>query len=73
VEGVLPMLVKGGLLFCSCNTADYEPGLFLQQVEMAVRKGNRQILKGFYVPQPPDFPITRDEPAYLKTAWFQLD
>ena len=22
-----------------------------------------------YVPQPPDFPITREEPSHLKTLW----
>ena len=24
------------------------------------------------MPQPPDFPITREEPAYLKTLWLRL-
>jgi len=24
------------------------------------------------VPQPPDFPISREEPAYLKTVWVKV-
>jgi hypothetical protein len=24
------------------------------------------------VPQPPDFPISREEPAYLKTFWVRV-
>jgi hypothetical protein len=26
-----------------------------------------------YVPQPPDFPVSREEPAYLKTVWIRVD
>jgi hypothetical protein len=25
-----------------------------------------------YVPQPPDFPVSREEPAYLKTVWMRV-
>ena len=25
-----------------------------------------------YVPQPPDFPVSRSEPAYLKTVWLWI-
>jgi hypothetical protein len=28
--------------------------------------------KKHYVPQPPDFPVHREEPAYLKTAWIKF-
>jgi hypothetical protein len=31
------------------------------------------LVRSFYVPQPPDFPITRAEPGYLKTVWLQFD
>jgi len=24
------------------------------------------------VPQPPDFPVSRAEPAYLKTVWLRI-
>jgi len=37
-----------------------------------VQRAGRQITQQHYVPQPPDFPITRDEPAHLKTAWFRV-
>ena len=38
----------------------------------AIRAAGRSLLQQHYVPQPPDFPITRAEPAYLKTGWFQV-
>jgi len=25
-----------------------------------------------YVPQPPDFPVSRPDPAYLKTVWLRI-
>ncbi|MDB6020183.1 MAG: Pseudouridine synthase, partial [Pedosphaera sp.] len=30
------------------------------------------ILQQHYAPQPPDFPVHRDEPAYLKTVWVRV-
>ena len=32
----------------------------------------RKIVQQHYVPQPPDFPISRAEPAYLKTVWLRV-
>jgi hypothetical protein len=31
------------------------------------------VVRRHYAPQPPDFPIERAEPAYLKTIWLQVD
>jgi len=33
----------------------------------------RRIVSERYIPQPPDFPVSREEPAYLKTVWLRLD
>jgi 23S rRNA (cytosine1962-C5)-methyltransferase len=72
VAAALPLLKPDGVLFASTNAAGLAPGVFLEQVEAAVRFARREILQRHYVPQPPDFPVTRTEPAYLKTVWLQI-
>ena len=72
VAAALPVLKAGGVLFASTNAADWEPERFLASIEGAVRAARRTILLRHYVPQPPDFPISRSEPAYLKTVWLRL-
>ncbi len=68
----LPVLKPGGILFASTNVADWPPEDFLANLDAAVRGAKRKILKQHYVPQPPDFPISRAEPAYLKTVWLRI-
>ena len=72
VTAALPVLKPGGILLASTNAADWPPEKFLASVEAAVRAAKRKILKQHYVPQPPDFPVSRDEPAYLKTVWVKV-
>ncbi len=72
VEAALPLLRPGGLLFASTNAAKLEPERFLEAIRDAVAKARRKVLQQHYVPQPPDFPISRGEPAYLKTAWVRV-
>ena len=72
VTAALPVLKPGGILLASTNAADWPPEKFLASVEAAVRAAKRKILKQHYVPQPPDFPVSRDEPAYLKTVWVKI-
>jgi 23S rRNA (cytosine1962-C5)-methyltransferase len=72
VAATLPVLKPGGVLLASTNAADWEPEEFLADVESAIRDAQRKILARHYVPQPPDFPISRDEPAYLKTVWLRV-
>ena len=72
VTAALPVLKPGGVLLASTNAAEWPPEKFLSLVESAIHTANRKILKQFYVPQPPDFPINRAEPAYLKTAWIKI-
>ena len=49
-----------------------ETGCGKEVVAKAIHGANRQILQQHYVPQPPDFPISRAEPAYLKTVWLRV-
>ncbi len=72
VTAALPVLKPGGVLLASTNAADWPPEDFLADVEAAVHGAKRKILQRHYVPQPPDFPISRAEPAYLKTVWMRI-
>jgi len=72
VKAALPVLNSGGVLFASTNAAELSPERFLSQINEAVGDARRKIVQQLYVPQPPDFPISRDEPAYLKTVWLRV-
>lgn len=72
VTAVLPVLARGGVLLASTNAAELLPEKFLDQIAVAVRGAARKIVQQHYVPQPPDFPISRNEPAYLKTVWLRI-
>ncbi len=72
VTAALPVLKPNGVLLASTNAADWPPEKFLAEIEKAVLQARRKILKQHYVPQPPDFPISREEPAYLKTVWLKI-
>jgi len=73
VTAALPLLSLGGVLFASTNAANWPPEEFLAAIEAAIRPARRKILQQHYVPQPPDFPVSRSEPAYLKTVWLRLE
>ncbi len=72
ITAALPILKSGGVLLASTNAAEFSPEEFLADIETAVRAAKRKIVKQHYVPQPPDFPISREEPAYLKTVWLKI-
>jgi 23S rRNA (cytosine1962-C5)-methyltransferase len=72
VTAALAVLKPGGVLLASTNAADWPPEKFLADVDAAVHGAKRKILQRHYVPQPPDFPISRAEPAYLKTVWLRI-
>ena len=72
VAAALPLLQPEGILFASTNAAGLPPQAFLGAIEAAVRAAGRRIVQRHYAPQPPDFPITRAEPAYLKTVWMRV-
>jgi 23S rRNA (cytosine1962-C5)-methyltransferase len=72
VTAALAALKPGGVLLASTNAAELPPEDFLADVSAAIRAAGRKILQQQYVPQPPDFPISRSEPAYLKTVWLRV-
>jgi 23S rRNA (cytosine1962-C5)-methyltransferase len=72
VETALPLLKAGGVLFSSTNAAEWAPQDFVGTVDKAIRSQRRRVLQEHYTPQPADFPISRAEPAYLKTVWMRV-
>jgi len=72
IDAALPLLSRDGILLASANTATLPPDRFLEMITQAIIRAGRRILQQHYFPQPPDFPIHRDEPAYLKTVWLRV-
>ena len=72
VSLALPLLRPNGVLLASTNTARLGPEPFIGQVHEAILRAGRSVIQEHYVPQPPDFPVTREEPAYLKTLWLRV-
>ncbi len=72
VGHALRVLKPGGVLLASTNAARLLPETFLAQIRGAVLAAGRRPVQEHYVPQPPDFPVSRDEPAYLKTVWLRV-
>ena len=72
VSAALPLIKRNGVLFASTNAAKLKPEDFLKSIAQAISSAGRKILQQQYVPQPPDFPITREQPGYLKTVWMRL-
>jgi len=68
----LPLLKPGGVLFASTNCATLAPEEFLASIASALAQARCRAVQEHYFPQPPDFPITRQEPAYLKTVWLRV-
>jgi len=73
ISAALPVLERGGVLLASTNAARLDPERFAAMIEESVKSARRKIVQRQYVPQPPDFPITREEPSYLKTIWLRID
>jgi 23S rRNA (cytosine1962-C5)-methyltransferase len=72
VIAALRVLKRPGTLFASSNAADWPAEEFCVAVESAVCRAGRKSVAMHYAPQPPDFPVSREEPAYLKTVWHHL-
>lgn len=72
LEAALPVLEPGGVVLASTNAADWEPEAFVECVRRSVGTVGRDVRSLHYAPQPPDFPVTRHEPAHLKTVWVRV-
>lgn len=73
VVRALSVLNPGGVILACCNTARLSADRFMSNVEKAVSGENRQIRRRWIPDQPPDFPETPAEPAYLKQIWMSID
>lgn len=73
VTAAVALLRPGGVLLASTNAAGWDSGEFLATLHSTLTAQSRRVSGEHYCPQPPDFPISRGEPAYLKTAWLRID
>ncbi len=72
VTSTAGVLAPGGVLFASTNAARLDPALWREQVAEGLKAAGREATKSLFIPQPPDFPTSRDEPGYLKTLWLKV-
>lgn len=68
----LPLLAPDGVLLASTNAARLRPEVFIDDVREAVHRSGREVVQERFQPQPPDFPMSREEPGYLKTLWMRV-
>jgi 23S rRNA (cytosine1962-C5)-methyltransferase len=73
VSQALPLLRSRGVMFASCNSATWAAEAFIETIKTSIYSAKRQIAQEHYFPQPPDFPVSREEPAYLKTVWLRVE
>jgi 23S rRNA (cytosine1962-C5)-methyltransferase len=73
LAAALPLLKPGGLMLASSNAATLAPEKFLDAIDRSLAQSRRRVVARQYIPQPPDFPVHRAEPAHLKTIWLQID
>jgi 23S rRNA (cytosine1962-C5)-methyltransferase len=67
-----PLVKPGGVLFASTNAAGVTPETFLETLDAALASAGRRARARHYAPQSPDYPVSRAEPAHLKTVWLRL-
>jgi 23S rRNA (cytosine1962-C5)-methyltransferase len=72
VSAALPLLGPKGVLLASSNAANLGPEKFIETIDHSCATAGRKVLQRHYVPQPIDFRITKEEPAYLKTIWLRV-
>ena len=66
------LLQEQGALFVATNAAAYAPERLVATVCAAVQRAGLSVVAQHYAPQPPDFPLSRAQPAHLKTLWLRL-
>jgi 23S rRNA (cytosine1962-C5)-methyltransferase len=72
VGAAAPLVKPGGVLFVSTNAAGIGWSAFRGSVTRALERLRREVARECAVSQPPDFPVTRGQPAHLKTVWVRL-
>lgn len=73
IEVAVKCVKKGGIMLACCNTVGWKPTEFLAAVGRGVHAAGRKICTRLYCSQPPDFPSTTGEPAYLKSLWMVIE
>jgi 23S rRNA (cytosine1962-C5)-methyltransferase len=73
VAAAARVLAPGGFLLASTNAGALRPAAFVALVETALATAGRRVTARHYAPQPPDFPVTRGQPAHLKTLWLAVE
>jgi 23S rRNA (cytosine1962-C5)-methyltransferase len=72
VASAAGLLKNAGVLLASTNAAKWEPADFAGCVRTHLATAGWRIVAEKYVPQPMDFPMTREEPGHLKTLWVRV-
>jgi 23S rRNA (cytosine1962-C5)-methyltransferase len=72
ITTALPLLKAGGVLLACTNASRIDPEEFVTTVKAAVGPSKRKVIQEHFCTQPPDFPVTREEPAHLKTVWLRI-
>lgn len=72
VTAAAGLLAPGGVLFGSTNASRLEPEWWLEMVNAGLAAVGRSAGRSLFIPQPPDFPTSREEPGYLKTVWLRV-
>ena len=68
----MELLNEGGWILASTNCVQYPKPLFKADLEKAARQLGMKIVASYFIGQPLDYKIDRNNPAYLKTFWLQV-
>jgi 23S rRNA (cytosine1962-C5)-methyltransferase len=69
----MPLVTKGGTLFCSTNQRTLAPDKFEASLRDVARRAGRAIASVEFETLPFDFRVAEGERPYLKTLWARLD
>lgn len=68
----LELLNRRGTILACCNALRLDPEKFCREVEKGVAAAGGRVEHRLFIPQPPDFPMSRQEPGHLKTLWLDV-
>ena len=71
-ELAIPLVERGGILFCSTNQRTLAPEKFEKVLRESARSCGREVATVEFETQPFDFRVAPGEKPYLQTFWMQL-
>ncbi len=71
IHAALPLLEPHGVILAASNSAQQTSEAFLEEIRQAVDRAGRTVSELAFIPQPPDFPATREERAYFKSVFLR--